>query len=203
MQHNRNINRALLLWLLLLWLVTAIAPSYRHDWLLENLLVFVAVMALAASYTSFQFSSLSYALITLFLSLHLIGAHYTYSETPLGYWAQDWFGWQRNHYDRLVHFAFGLLIVVPVRELLHRTAALRGRWLMLLSLSVIMSFSAVYEAIEAIAAMLISPELGAAFLGAQGDAFDAQKDSLLALLGAAVTLLLWAVISPRREPSSA
>jgi len=199
MQQNPTMERALMGWLLLLWLVTAIAPSYRHDWLLENLLVFVAVIALAATRRRFRFSSLAYALISVFLSLHLIGAHYTYSETPLGYWMQDWFGWQRNHYDRLVHFAFGLLIVIPVRELLCRAARLHGHWLWLLSLSVIMAFSALYEAIEAIAAMLISPELGAAYLGTQGDEFDAQKDSLLALLGAILTLLLWKLWGRREQ----
>jgi len=199
MQQNPTMERVLMGWLLLLWLVTAIAPSYRHDWLLENLLVFVAVIALAATRRRFRFSSLAYALISVFLSLHLIGAHYTYSETPLGYWMQDWFGWQRNHYDRLVHFAFGLLIVIPVRELLCRAARLHGHWLWFLSLSVIMAFSALYEAIEAIAAMLISPELGAAYLGTQGDEFDAQKDSLLALLGAILTLLLWTLWGRREQ----
>ena len=88
-------------------------PLYPRDWLLENLLVFFYAALLIVTYRWFRFSNLSYALFTLFISLHLLGAHYTYSETPFGFWLQDWFGFERNHYDRIVHFCFGLLIAYP------------------------------------------------------------------------------------------
>ncbi|GAB4197933.1 MAG: DUF2238 domain-containing protein [Wenzhouxiangellaceae bacterium] len=179
----------MLIWLGLLWLALAIEPRYRHDWLLENLLVFVTAAVMLLTYKKFQFSLLSYGLLTLFLSLHLVGAHYTYSETPLGFWLQGWFGWQRNHYDRLIHGAFGLLCYYPCREWLQRAATVNQRWLWLLTLSAILAFSAIFELIEAIAAMIVNPELGAAYLGTQGDEWDAQKDTLMALLGGVAAML--------------
>ena len=117
--------QALLVWLTGLWLVTAIEPFNRRDWLLENLLVIVYGILLIATYRRFAFSNLSYGLFGIFLSLHLVGAHYTYSETPLGFWVQDALDLSRNHYDRLVHFCFGLLIGHPFRELLLRAAGVR------------------------------------------------------------------------------
>ena len=99
-----------MLWLVVLWVITAIKPLYPRDWLIENLLVFVSAAVLIYTYPRFRFSKLSYALFTLFLSLHLVGAHYTYSETPAGFWMQTLFNLERNHYDRIVHFGFGLLI---------------------------------------------------------------------------------------------
>jgi putative membrane protein len=178
------------IWLLALWIVTAIHPLYPRDWLLENLLVFTYSILLVVTYRFFVFSNLSYGLFTLFLSLHLIGAHYTYAETPVGFWLQDWFGFERNHYDRLVHFSFGLLIAYPFQEFILRRSGAKRSWSYLLAICGILSFSAVYEMLEMIAAMLVSPELGAAYLGTQGDEWDAQKDSLLAFLGALAAMTI-------------
>ncbi|MDA3932749.1 MAG: DUF2238 domain-containing protein [Gammaproteobacteria bacterium] len=183
-------------WLLLFWIITALNPSYRQDWLLENLLVLVAVAILLGSYRRFRFSTASYALMTLFLTLHLIGAHYTYAETPFGFWLQDWFDLQRNHYDRLVHFAFGLLLAYPVRELLLRVTGVKQLWASWLAISVVLALSALFEAMEALAAVLVSPELGAAYLGTQGDEWDAQKDSMLAMFGAMLAMI-WLTIRSR------
>jgi putative membrane protein len=183
-------------WLLLFWIITALNPSYRQDWLLENLLVLVAVAILLGSYRRFRFSTASYALMTLFLTLRLIGAHYTYAETPLGFWLQDWFVLQRNHYDRLVHFAFGLLLAYPVRELLLRVTGVKQLWASWLAISVVLALSALFEAMEALAAVLVSPELGAAYLGTQGDEWDAQKDSMLAMFGAMLAMI-WLTIRSR------
>jgi putative membrane protein len=191
MPFRKNILlQGLVLWLAVLWVVTAIDPRYPRDWLLENLLVFVYGALLVVTYRRFTFSNLSYALFTLFLSLHLVGAHYTYAETPFGFWMQEWFGFERNHYDRLVHFSFGLLIVYPFREILLRRSGVRHSWSYLLAVCGILSFSAVYEILEGIAAMVVSPELGAAYLGTQGDEWDAQKDSFLACVGAVTTMTL-------------
>lgn len=174
--------------LLLVWLWAAIAPLSRSDWLLENLLVLFYGALLAATHRRFAFSPAAYWLFALFMALHLYGSHYTYSEAPLGYWLKDAFGLGRNPYDRLVHFAFGLLLACPLRELLQRRAGLRGRWLELLALCVVMAMSAFYEQLEMLAALLVSPELGSAFLGTQGDEWDAQKDAGLAMLGALLAL---------------
>jgi putative membrane protein len=184
---NRSLQ-GMLLWLVLLWVITAIAPFNRHDWLLENLLVFLYGFLLVITYRRFAFSNLSYGLFTVFLSLHLVGAHYTYAETPFGFWLQDLFDLERNHYDRIVHFSFGLLIAYPFRELLLRAAGLRRSWSYLLSVTIVLAFSNFYEIIEAVVADIVSPELGSAYLGTQGDIWDAQKDAFVAFLGAVMAM---------------
>jgi putative membrane protein len=184
-------------WLVVLWCITAVRPLYPRDWLLENLLVFVSAAVLLATYRRFAFSNRAYALFTVFLSLHLVGAHYTYSEVPLGFWVQEALGLSRNHYDRLVHFGFGLLLSEPVRELLLRAAGARPGWAALLAVFVVAGFSALYESLEAITAIVVSPELGAAYLGTQGDPWDAQKDGALAIAGAALAMSV-AMLAARR-----
>jgi putative membrane protein len=106
---------------------------------------------------------------------------------------QDWFGFERNHFDRIVHFSFGLLIAYPMREILLRSSGLNKAWSYFITLNCILAFSAIYEVIEAITAVVVSPELGAAYLGTQGDEWDAQKDAGLAFLGSIVAMLItWA-----------
>jgi len=187
--ENRPLQ-GMLVWLVGLWLVTAVNPFNRFDWLLENLLVFIYGALLVFSYRRFAFSNLSYGLFTVFLSLHLVGAHYTYSETPFGFRLQDWLDLSRNHYDRIVHFSFGLLLAYPFRELLMRAAGVHRSWSYLLVLVTVLGFSGFYEALEGLVAMIVSPELGAAYLGTQGDQWDAQKDTGLAFAGALLTMLL-------------
>jgi len=180
----------LLVWLLALWVVTAIEPFNRRDWLLENLLVFIYGGLLVATYRRFAFSNLSYGLFAVFMTLHLVGAHYTYSEVPFGFWLQDALGLSRNHYDRIVHFSFGLLIGYPFRELLLRAAGIRPAWSYLMALVTVLGFSGFYEALEGIVAVIVSPELGAAYLGTQGDEWDAQKDTALAFTGAVLAMVI-------------
>ena len=186
-QSNR-VLQGFIAWLILLWIITAINPLYPSDWLLENVLVFLWGAILVGSYRWFKFSNLSYGLFTVFLSLHLVGAHYTYSETPFGFWLQDLFDFERNHYDRIVHFAFGLLLAYPMREILLRRSGVGSGWAYFLTINCVLAFSAVYEVLEVIAAMIVSPELGNAYLGPQGDDWDAQKDAFLALLGAIIAM---------------
>lgn len=182
--------QGLVVWLVALWIITAINPLYPRDWLIENMLVFIYGALLVFTYPRFKFSNFSYALFSLFLSLHLIGAHYTYSETPLGFWLQPIFDFERNHYDRIVHFSFGLLIAYPFREILLRQAQVKRQWSYFLAVMVIMAFGAFYEVMEGVVAMLVSPELGSAYLGTQGDEWDAQKDSFLAFSGAIIAMLM-------------
>lgn len=197
--HDR-VLQALVVWLIALWALTAIGPFNRFDWLLENLLVFIYAGLLAATYRHFAFSNLSYGLFAVFLSLHLVGAHYTYAETPLGFWLQDWLDLSRNHYDRIVHFSFGLLLAYPFREVLMRAAGVQRGWSYLLAMVSILGFSGFYEALEGLVAMVVSPELGAAYLGTQGDEWDAQKDTALALAGSAITMLIvWQRDLPARS----
>jgi putative membrane protein len=172
------------------WIAAAIAPDHRADWLLENLVVFAFVGLLAATHRRFAFSNFSYLLIALFLALHAWGAHHTYSLNPFGFWLQDALGLTRNHYDRIVHFAFGLLLIYPVREIARRTLHLHGAWAWAVPMLAILSLSSGYEIIESWAARIVDPELGTAFLGTQGDEWDAQKDMSLALVGGAITMAL-------------
>lgn len=190
----------MVLWLIALWIITAIAPLFPRDWLLENLLVFAYAALLLFTYRRFAFSNLSYGLFTLFMSLHLVGAHYTYAEVPFGFWLQDALDLRRNHYDRIVHFSFGLLIAIPFREILLRAAGLRPSWSYFMSVVIVLGFSGFYECLEAVTAMIVSPELGLAYLGTQGDELDAQKDTLLAMGGAVCAMLLSWLVSYKTRP---
>jgi putative membrane protein len=177
-------------WYVLWWIILAFSPIDRRDWLLENILAILVVASLILTYRRFQFSLLSYILITLFLTVHAIGAHYTYAEVPLGYWLKDLFSLSRNPFDRMVHFAYGLLLVYPFRELLMRLAGIRGAWSYILPVSGMLAQSAMFELIEAMVAMTVDPALGQAYLGTQGDEWDAQKDMAAAWAGAVLTMLV-------------
>jgi putative membrane protein len=191
---KNRLLQGLLVFYALLWGVMAIQPVYPSDWALENVLVVLFVGYAWRTYQRQAFSELSYLLVFIFMCLHSVGAHYTYAETPLGFWMQDWFGYERNHYDRLVHFSFGLLLTYPVREFIMRHSPMRhpsmgGSWLFVFALSLSIAASGVYELIEWSAVLLVSPEAGQAYLGTQGDEFDAQKDTALASFGAFITLV--------------
>ena len=191
----------------LLWLALAVDPVDRHDWALENALVVVLGVALAASYRHFTFSRLSYTLLFAFLCLHAVGAHYTYALVPYDdAWRQltgsgfnEWLGWERNHYDRLVHFSYGLLLAYPLREVFLRVAEARGFWGYFLPLDFTLSTSALFEMFEWAAASFFGGDLGVAYLGTQGDVWDAHKDMLLAGMGASLAMLITAAINLRLQ----
>jgi putative membrane protein len=188
--RDNRLLQLMVAWLLLFWLAMAVEPYDRFDWFLENLLVVIYGVLLVATYRRFRFSNLSYGLFTLFLTLHLVGAHYTYSETPFGFWLQEVGGFQRNHYDRLVHFAYGLLSAYPFWELLVRAARTRPVWAKFVAPALILAFSAFFELLEAAVAMIVSPEAGDAYLGTQGDVWDAQHDMFLGFLGAIIAMVM-------------
>jgi putative membrane protein len=183
----------------------------RDVWLLENTILLVALPVLALAWCHVGLSRTSLVLILVFLCLHEVGTHYTYSEVPYDGWFQRltghslnaMLGWERNHYDRLVHFFYGLLITSPVREALVRAAGLRGVWSYLLPLAVMVSTSTAYELIEWAAALLFGGDLGMAYLGTQGDIWDAHKDTALASLGAVLALVIRAVADSLTPPRSA
>ena len=180
------------------FLALAWAPVSRSTWALENALSVALVVLLVATHRAFPLSRLSYLLIFAFLTLHEIGAHYTYSLVPYDEWwrrmfggsLNQAFGFERNHYDRLVHFAYGLCFAYPIRELFLRIAAVRGVWGYLLPLDVTMSTSMIYELIEWGAAVTFGGDLGQSYLGTQGDPWDAHGDMALATLGAGVTIAI-------------
>jgi putative membrane protein len=182
------------------WIWAAIHPKFPSDWLLENYLVFIFVPLILLGGRYFRLSEVSYTLLTLFMCLHVIGSHYTYAEVPFGYSLQDWLGASRNMYDRLVHFGFGFLLAYPIREVFCRLAKVKGFWGFYLPLDVTLSFSAVYEIIEWWTAQAVSPGAGLAFLGTQGDIWDAQKDMLCAGAGAMLAMFIIALINLRYNP---
>jgi len=202
-RHGFTKNRllqGLAAWYVLAWVITALRPLDRSDWVLENLLVVAMVVVLVGTYRFFPLSDLSYLLITLFMTLHAVGAHYTYAEVPLGFWIRDTFGFERNHFDRVVHFTFGLLMAYPIREVFLRVANTRGFWAYYLPLDVTLAFSALYEITEMVIATLVAPGTGDAWLGTQGDVWDAQKDMGLAALGALLCMCITALMRKLRAP---
>lgn len=188
---------------LAVWIGLAIDPSYRHNWMLENALVVVFVALMALSYKRLVLSRNSYTLIFLFLCLHAVGAHYTYAEVPYNAWfggvagktLNEVMGWERNHFDRLVHFSYGLLLAYPVREMFLRVANVRGFWGYFLPLDLTMSTSMMFELFEWGAAEAFGGDLGMAYLGTQGDMWDAHKDMALASLGALIAMIITASIN--------
>ncbi len=182
------------------WLLLAIAPWNRGAWLLENLPTVAGLAFLVATFKRFRFSDRAYLQITLFLLLHTLGSHYTYSATPIGDWVRDVFQLGRNHYDRVVHFAFGALLLLPNRELIFRPPA-RAPWArqLVVSVAMIAAWSAGYEILEWWTARLADPSAGTAFLGTQGDDWDAQKDMCCAVTGAVLAAMLEAWVGMHRQ----
>lgn len=197
MTHHRYLLLLAVLFALL-WSALAVAPWHRADWALENALVVVFVVAVALSYKRLTLSRVSYTLIFVFLCLHEIGAHYTYAEVPYDAWFKSLtgttlnglVGWERNNFDRVIHFSYGLLLAYPVREVFWRVASARGFWSYFLPLDLTMSTSMIFELFEWGAAEAFGGDLGQAYLGTQGDVWDAHKDMALASLGALVAMLI-------------
>ena len=175
-----------------LLLLSGIGPRDRLTWWLEVAPVVIGIPILVATYRRFPLTPLLYRLLFLHASILILGGHYTYAQVPLGFWAQDLFGFARNHYDRLGHFAQGFVPAILAREILRRRTPLPpGGWLFFLVTCVCVSISAFYEFIEwwTAAATGTAAE---AFLGTQGDVWDTQWDMFLALLGALSAQLLLA-----------
>jgi putative membrane protein len=167
-----------------LWLSTLVGTSNLSNWFLENALVFIFLGFLFISYRRYQFSDLSYLLFTIYLCLHIYGAKYTYAENPFGYWLKDALNLERNHYDRIVHFSFGFLLAYPMREVFLKWLKFPSWVAWALPIEITLSVSGLYELVEWAVADLFFPEQGDAYLGTQGDIWDAQKDMFLATLGA-------------------
>ncbi|MFW5426770.1 MAG: DUF2238 domain-containing protein [Methylophagaceae bacterium] len=185
------------------WIYFAIEPLYPKDWLLENILVVIAVIFLFATFKRLPLSRISYTLIFIFLALHVVGSHYTYAEVPYDQWFQsltgttinEIFGWERNHFDRLVHFSYGLLLAYPIREMFLRVVNVKGFWGYFLPLDLTMSTSMLYELVEWAVAIVVGGDLGMAYLGTQGDIWDAHKDMALASLGALIAMIIVIMIN--------
>ncbi|RSM86490.1 DUF2238 domain-containing protein [Kibdelosporangium aridum] len=170
--------------------VSAVAPRSYGTWFLEIAPIAVAVPVLVLTYSRFQFTPLAYWALAVAGLLIALGAHYTYSEVPFGMWMKDWFGFERNHYDRIGHVAQGAVAAIVIRELLLRLTPLtRGFWLFAVVGFVCLGISGGFEVGEALAGALTG-QAGDAYLGTQGDQLDAQWDMVCALCGALGAQLL-------------
>jgi putative membrane protein len=178
---------ALLVWYGAFLAVMAVNPSDTSNWLLVNVLPVGFVAILAATYRRVRLSSASYTMMALFLTLHTIGAHYTYAQVPFGGWLAELLGGGRNDYDRMVHFAFGLLATYPLLELFARTMTGLAVPCALAGLTQA-GLSGLWEVLESAVAQALHPELGAVYLGSQGDLWDAQHDMAAALIGSLLCL---------------
>jgi putative membrane protein len=184
----------------LVW--SAIDPTDRLTWIMEVVWVVVALPLLVLTRARFPLTRLLYWLIALHCLILIYGGAWTYAETPLGLWVQDAFDLQRNHYDRLGHFAQGFIPAILGRELLLRRTPLQpGAWLFYLVTSACLAFSAFFEMIEWWAA-LIWGGAADAFLATQGDVWDTQWDMFLALCGAIIAQLLLARWHARQLPAA-
>jgi putative membrane protein len=189
-------ERALFLLFLGFFAASCVRPPYLQFLLMQHVPTVLAALLLGYFAHRFPISRLSFTSITLFLALHTLGARYLYSYVPYDNWSEtllgvnisDTFGFQRNHYDRLVHFSYGLLLAIPIQEFESRHLGLSSTLASVLAIEAILATSAGYELIEWLVSVVFTPEWADQFLGQQGDIFDGQKDTALATLGALLSI---------------
>jgi len=189
------LSRSLLLKFLLVWYVgfstiMAVAPADRQFWAVASILPLLLVVVLVVTHRVLPLSNLSYILVTLYLTLHTVGVHYTYAKVPAGMWFGQLLDLNRNHFDRIVHFSFGFLLTYPLEELFRRLGRVRGWMLYYLPVITILGLSGLWEIIESWVARIARPDLGLAVLGSQGDIWDAQKDMTAAFYGSILSVVV-------------
>ena len=197
MQHDARIPVGLLVVDLTLMISSGINPKDPLTWWLEVTPFLIAAPILIFTFHRMRLTNLVYALMSLHACVLFLGAHYTYAEVPLGFWAAEILGQTRNGYDRLGHFFQGFVPAFVAREIILRTTPLReGRWLTFLVICVCLSGSAMYELLEWQAAVSLGQSADA-FLGTQGDPWDTQKDMGLALIGATLAVVIFGGVHSR------
>lgn len=185
-------NRRWLVAFLALWALSCIAVPHPEYFVMQHVPTVVAVVVLVVAERKQLVDRLGFAMIVGFLLLHLLGARYLYSFVPYDDWAEhlsgmrvtDYFGFRRNHYDRLVHFCFGLLFVYPLWRFFKRRLGVVGAWPAVLAVCMVLAAGAVYEIGEWLTAMTFAPDWADAYNGQQGDAWDAERDMAIAAIGA-------------------
>jgi putative membrane protein len=187
-----SFNCGLLALFLVLWAVSCLNLPYPEYFALQHAPTIVATIVLIAVERKLRIGRPSFALVIAFLMLHLVGGRYLYSNVPYDDWSQrilgfhfsDQMGWERNHYDRFVHFFFGLLFAYPLWQLFELQARMVGWWPGLMAVCVVLAASAIYELGEWATAMILAPDWAEAYNGQQGDVWDPQRDMALAMAGA-------------------
>jgi putative membrane protein len=189
-RDHARLPLALLAALALVCVATLIhPPAGRTSWILEVGPGLIGIAVLLGVYRRFPMSHIVYVGVFIHTLILIYGGYYTYALNPLGAWAQQAFHLSRNHYDRIGHFALGFFPALTIREvLLRRTPLQRGGWLTFIVLSIVLAIGAFWELIEWWTTLIVASDVGQAFLGSQGDVWDAQEDMLWALIGAAVAL---------------
>ncbi|MBE8470158.1 DUF2238 domain-containing protein [Streptomyces justiciae] len=178
--------------------LSAWGPKDRTTWFLETVWVLVGLPLIVLARRRFPLTDLLCCLLAVHAVVLMVGGHYTYAQVPLGNWLRDELGLERNPYDRFGHLMQGFVPAVLVRELLSRTSPLRGsRWLAPLTVCACLAFSAVFEMLEWLAAV-VGGQAADAFLATQGDVWDTQWDMFCALLGATVSVLVLSRVHDRQ-----
>lgn len=185
-----SFNKSLLLFTIIfcvVWVDSFIGTNDYANWWIENILTFVSVLALIVTYRYYRFTTCSYFLIMLFMCLHVYGSKYTYADNILGYWLKDTLDLSRNPYDRIVHFSFGLLLYLPLKEFFNEWLKYPKSLSIYLPVVFVLALSGGFEVIEWLVADIFFTEHGDTYLGTQGDVWDAQKDIALAFVGSIIS----------------
>ncbi len=175
---------------IVIWIISAIDPKYPSDWLIENILVITLFPVVIWLDTKYRLSFWALFMLLVFASLHSLGAHFTYAKMSYFDVITHMFGFERNHFDRVVHFLFGALVFRTFFEIISHYVT-KKRVTLIFTFTLIVSISTLYEILEYFAAVIFHPELGIAFLGTQGDVWDAQKDTIAAISGAVINIMIY------------
>lgn len=205
--NERKIKIGLLLLLLIVLTLFCINPVYPNEIFLQHIATIVVIAFLFFVIYKNNISNKGFLCLILMLIIHIIGARWNYSDTPYDKWFQsvfgfnmnDYFGFKRNHYDRFVHFMYGFLMVIPVSEIYHKWIDLPKRFSNHVAFLFVLASSMIYELIEWMVALFLSPEFAEAYNGQQGDFWDAQKDMALAMLGAIVMIIVIRIVNKRKK----
>ncbi len=197
-KFKENYPKILLGIYIIIWILAAIAPNYRSVWMDENILPVLFVLLLVVSYKKFRFSNISYSLLFIFMILHVIGGHYSYTEVPLFEYLKSIYGLSRNYYDRVVHFSFGVLFFVPVYEIVTKIFRVPEGWRgLIMAFFVVAAFKGLFEVIEYGYVWVRADPLNVTnYLGEQGDSWDSQKDVFVGVFGA---LIAWFIVGIRKS----
>jgi putative membrane protein len=199
MKNNSLFPKILLGAYAVVFIILGIDPYSRDVWFVENLPIFLIVLLLVVLYVrGVRFSNASYVLMSVLVFLHTVGGHYTFERVPFD-WFNNFFDFERNMYDRVAHFSVGFY-AYPIAEYLSVRKLVNTKWLVYLTpLLFIISVAAVYEMFEWWFAATYGGDAGAAFLGSQGDIWDAQKDILMDTLGGVTALILFFVFGRKKS----
>lgn len=187
---SQRVPLLLLIFYLVLFSLLAVSPYDRAVWFAENLPIVLIVAALVVSRRWFAFSNTAYLMMACLVVLHTIGGHFTFERVPFD-WVTSYFGFERNHYDRMAHFTVGFY-AYPLAELMLRKRLVASRFvLFMFPICFILAVAGVYEIFEWLYAVSADPTAGAAVLGSQGDVWDAQKDMLADGLGSIAAMMMF------------